>query len=135
MEIDDIKTIAVIGGGTMGNGITHVCAMTGYDVILVETKDEYLNRAVNTITKNLDRMVKKKKITEEDKNKTLARIRKSTNLEDIKDAQIVIEAVFENLDVKLDIFKTSWPRIHPRYRLRSWPPPPADLPMWSGCIS
>jgi len=106
MEIDDIKTIAVIGGGTMGNGITHVCAMTGYDVILVETKDEYLNRAVNTITKNLDRMVKKKKITEEDKNKTLARIRKSTNLEDVKDAQIVIEAVFENLDVKLDIFKT-----------------------------
>jgi len=106
MEIDDIKTIAVIGGGTMGNGITHVCAMTGYDVILVETKDEYLNRAVNTITKNLDRMVKKKKITEEDKNKTLARIRKSTNLEDVKDAQIVIEAVFESLDVKLDIFKT-----------------------------
>ncbi|HDL04204.1 MAG: 3-hydroxybutyryl-CoA dehydrogenase [Candidatus Zixiibacteriota bacterium] len=101
-----MKTIAVIGGGTMGNGITHVCAMTGYDVILVETKDEYLNRAVNTITKNLDRMVKKKKITEEDKNKTLARIRKSTNLEDVKDAQIVIEAVFESLDVKLDIFKT-----------------------------
>jgi len=105
MKLDDIKKIAVIGGGTMGNGIAHVCAMTGYDVTLIETSEEFLNRAIKTITKNLDRMVSKEKITEQDKNDTLARIAKSTNIDDAKDAQIVIEAVFENLDVKLDIFK------------------------------
>ncbi|PKK84534.1 MAG: 3-hydroxybutyryl-CoA dehydrogenase [candidate division Zixibacteria bacterium HGW-Zixibacteria-1] len=105
MKVDDIKTIAVIGGGTMGNGIAHVCAVTGYDVILVETREEFLDLAISTITKNLDRMVKKEKISEEDKNKALARIRRSTSLDDVKAAQIVIEAVFENLDVKLEIFK------------------------------
>jgi len=105
MNVDDIKKIAVIGGGTMGNGITHVCAMTGYDVTLIETSDEFLDRAMKAITKNLDRMVKKEKITEQDKNDTLGHIKKSTNLEDAKDAQIVVEAVFENLEVKLDIFK------------------------------
>jgi len=105
MNVDDIKTIAVIGGGTMGNGIIHVCALTGYNVILVETSNEYLERAIGTITKNLDRMVKKEKITEEDKSNALARIKKSTNLEDVKEAQIVIEAVYENLEVKMEIFK------------------------------
>ncbi len=105
MKLDDIKKIAVIGGGTMGNGITHVCAMTGYDVTLIETSDELVDRAIGFITKNLDRMVKKEKITEQDKNDALGRIKKSTSLEDAKDAQVVIEAIFENLDVKLDIFK------------------------------
>ena len=105
MHVDDIKKIAVIGGGTMGNGIAHVCAMTGYDVILVETSDELLDKALNVISKNLDRMIKKEKITDQDKTDTLNRIQKSTNLEDAKAAQVVIEAVFENLDVKLDIFR------------------------------
>ena len=103
--MENIKTIAIIGGGTMGNGIAHVCAMTGYDVILVETKDEFLDRAMKTITGNLDRMVKKEKITEDDKNKALAHIKRSTNLDDVRAAQLVIEAVFENLDVKLEIFR------------------------------
>ena len=105
MNVENIKTIAIIGGGTMGNGIAHVCAMTGYDVILVETKDEFLDRAMKTITGNLDRMVKKEKITEDDKNKALAHIKRSTNLDDVRAAQLVIEAVFENLDVKLEIFR------------------------------
>jgi 3-hydroxybutyryl-CoA dehydrogenase len=105
MQVDDIKTIAVIGGGTMGNGIAHVCAQTGYEVILVETSDELLKRALDTISKNLDRMIKKEKITEQDKTDTLKRIRKSTSLEDAGKAQLVIEAIFENLDVKLDVFK------------------------------
>lgn len=105
MNVENIKTIAIIGGGTMGNGIAHVCAMTGYDVILVETKNEFLDRAIKTITGNLDRMVKKEKITEDDKNKALSRIKRSTNLDDVKAAQVVIEAVFENLDVKLEIFR------------------------------
>ena len=105
MQVDDIKKIAVIGGGTMGNGIAHVCAMTGYDVILVETSEELLGKALGVITKNLDRMIKKEKITEQEKTDTLKRIQKSTNLQDAKAAQVVIEAVFENLDVKLDIFR------------------------------
>jgi len=105
MKLDDIKRIAVVGGGTMGNGIVHVCAMTGYDVTLIEMSDEFLDRAFKTITKNLDRMVKKEKISEQDKNDTLGHIKKSTSLDDAKDAQIVIEAVYENLDVKLEIFK------------------------------
>nr|MBN2276276.1 3-hydroxybutyryl-CoA dehydrogenase [candidate division Zixibacteria bacterium] len=105
MRVDNIIKIGVIGGGTMGNGIAHICAMNGYNVVLVETKQEFLDRALATITGNLDRMVKKEKITAADKDNALARIKKSTNLNDIKDCQIVIEAVFENLDVKLDIFK------------------------------
>jgi 3-hydroxybutyryl-CoA dehydrogenase len=105
MQVDDIKKIAVVGGGTMGNGIAHVCAMTGYDVILVETSEALLEKAIDVITKNLDRMIKKEKISEQEKTDTLNRIQKSTSLKDAKAAQVVIEAVFENLDVKLDIFR------------------------------
>ncbi len=105
MKLDDIKKIAVIGGGTMGNGIVHVCAMTGYEVTLIETAQEFLDRAFKTIGKNLDRMVSKEKITEQVKNDTLARIKKSTDLNDAKDAQLVIEAIYENLDTKLEIFE------------------------------
>ena len=105
MTVDDIKKIAVIGGGTMGNGIAHVCAMSGYDVTLIEQSEEYLNKALGVIEKNLDRMVKKEKITEQDKADTLGRITKATGLEAAKDANIVIEAIFEKLEVKLDIFK------------------------------
>jgi 3-hydroxybutyryl-CoA dehydrogenase len=104
LKVDDIKKIAVIGGGTMGNGIAHVCAMTGYDVTLIETDQKFLDRAIGTITKNLERMVAKEKITEKDKNDTLAKIKGSTSLDSAKDSQIVIEAVFEDLKVKLDIF-------------------------------
>lgn len=105
LKVDDIKKITVIGGGTMGNGITHVCAMTGYNVTLIETDQKFLDRAIGTITKNLERMVSKEKITEQAKNATLARIKTSTKLEDAKDSQVVIEAVFEDLNVKLDIFR------------------------------
>ena len=105
MTIDEIKKIAVVGGGTMGNGIAHVCAMSGYDVILIEQSKELLDKAVGVITKNLDRMVSKEKISEKDKSDTLDRIKKSTSLDDAAGANIVIEAVFEDIDVKIDIFK------------------------------
>jgi 3-hydroxybutyryl-CoA dehydrogenase len=105
MSVDDIKIIAVIGGGTMGNGIAHVCAMMGYDVVLVDTSNELLEGAIGTISKNLDRMIKKEKITKQDKKNTLNRIKKTTDLEAARDAQIVIEAIFENLDAKLHIFR------------------------------
>jgi len=105
MKLDDIKKIVVIGCGTMGNGICQVAAMKGFDVVLIDIKQEFLDKALATLSGSMDRLIKKEKITEDDKNTTLARISTSTDLGAAKDAQLVIEAVTENLDIKLDIFK------------------------------
>jgi 3-hydroxybutyryl-CoA dehydrogenase len=103
----EIKKVVVIGGGTMGNGIAHVFAMKGFDVNLVEMSSELLDRALNTISKNLDRQVKKEIISENDKNEILARINKVVGVENTpKDADLIIEAIFENKESKLKIFKT-----------------------------
>ena len=105
MNVDDIKRIAVVGSGTMGNGITQVCAATGYDVDIIDVKQEFLDRAIKIITKSFDRLIKKEKITEDDKKAALGRINAATDLSVAKNAQLVIEAVTEDLDLKLDIFK------------------------------
>ena len=105
MNINDIKKVSVVGCGTMGNGIAQVFAQTGYDVILIDIKQEFLDKAVATIGKSFDRMIKKEKITEDDKKAALDRIKTFTDLGAAKDAQLVIEAVTENLEIKLDIFK------------------------------
>ncbi len=105
MTAEDIKKVTVVGSGTMGNGIAQVFAMTGYEVNLVDIKQEFLDRAVGTITKSLDRLLKKEKISEADKTATLGRIHTSTDLTVAKDSQLVVEAVTEDLDIKLDIFK------------------------------
>ena len=103
----EIKKVVVIGGGTMGNGIAHVFAMKGFDVNLVEMSSELLDKALNTISKNLDRQVKKEIISENDKNEILARINKVVGVENTpKDADLIIEAIFENKESKLKIFKT-----------------------------
>ena len=101
----DIKRIGVVGAGTMGNGIAHVSAMSGYDVVLVDLNEDLVNRGIATITANLDRMVKKEKITEEDKKATLSRIAKGKSIKDVSDCQIVIEAVTEDVKIKKDVFK------------------------------
>ena len=102
-----IKNIAVIGGGTMGNGIVHMFAQNGFDVTLIEVKQEFADRALATIEKNLNRMVAKEKITEADKKTTLGNIAVSLNIEDaVKDRDLVVEAVNENLELKSKIFKT-----------------------------
>lgn len=101
-----MKNIAVIGSGTMGNGICHVFAQTGYKVAMIDINQDALDRAMVTIGKNLDRMVKKEKISEEDKNNTLGNITPFTTLsEGVKDADLVIEAATENEVIKLQIFK------------------------------
>ncbi len=100
-----IKKVAVVGGGTMGNGIAHVFAQAGFDVMLIEQSADFLEKAFGTIKKNLERMVKKEKITQEDADAALARIKKSTDLDDAKDADLVVEAVFEDRDLKKKIFK------------------------------
>ena len=104
MKVDDVKRIAVVGSGTMGNGITQVCAITGYDVDMIDVKQEFLDRALGTISKSLDRMIKKEKIAEDDKKAALGRVNPSTDLSAAKNAQLVIEAVTEDLNIKLDIF-------------------------------
>jgi len=102
----DIKKVAVIGGGTMGNGITHVFAMKGYEVNLVEMKDELLDKALGKISKNLDRQIKKEIITDGDKEAALSRISKVVGVKNVPaDTDLVIEAIFENKEVKLSVFK------------------------------
>ncbi|MFN3194609.1 MAG: 3-hydroxybutyryl-CoA dehydrogenase [Chlorobiota bacterium] len=101
----DIKDIMVLGAGQMGNGIAHVLAQKGYNVILCDINQEGLDKGLATINKNLSRMVSKEKISEDDKNDTLSRITGTTNQEDGKDVQLVIEAVTENKDLKFKIFE------------------------------
>jgi len=101
-----MKNIAVIGAGTMGNGIAHTFAQCNYNVQLIDISEESLQKGMATISKNLDRMVAKEKITEDDKAKTLANITTYTNLEEgVKNVGLVIEAATENVDLKLKIFK------------------------------
>ena len=102
-----MRNISVIGAGTMGNGIAHVFAQSGFKVSLIDLSEESLARGLNTITKNLDRMVAKEKITEADKQATLGNISTFTDTaEGVKDADLVVEAATENVDLKLKIFKT-----------------------------
>ena len=101
-----MKNVAVIGAGTMGNGIAHTFAQSGYKVNLIDISQTSLDRAIATISKNLDRMVAKEKITEADKANTLANISTYTEMtEGVKTVELVVEAATENVDLKLKIFK------------------------------
>ncbi|MBL4657842.1 MAG: 3-hydroxybutyryl-CoA dehydrogenase [Flavobacteriales bacterium] len=100
-----MKNIAVIGSGTMGNGIAHVFAQKYFHVRLIDISQDQLDKAISTISKNLDRMVSKEKITESDKDKTLGNITTHTELSAAADADLVVEAATENEDIKLGIFK------------------------------
>ncbi len=101
-----MKNITVIGSGTMGNGIAHVFAQNGYHVSLVDISQPALDKALATISKNIDRQVAKGSITEADKTKTLANIKTYTQLEEgAKSADLVVEAASENIEIKLSIFK------------------------------
>lgn len=102
----EINKIAVVGGGTMGNGITHVFAMKGFKVYLTEMSEELYKKAFSTISGNLDRQIKKQVITEDDKGKILGNITKVISIENIPtEVQLVIEAIYENKEAKLNIFK------------------------------
>ncbi len=100
-----MTNVTVIGAGTMGNGIAHVFAQNGNKVNLVDISEDSLKRGMNTISKNLDRMVAKEKITEAQKEETLGNITTYTSMEEgVKGAELVIEAATERLDLKLKIF-------------------------------
>ncbi len=100
-----IKKIGVIGAGTMGHGISLVAAKAGYDVIIRDIKDEFVNKGLSKIEKFLNRSVEKGKMTEAEKNKILSKIKGTTKLADLKDVDLVVEAIFEDVNVKKDIFK------------------------------
>ncbi len=100
----EIKNVGVIGAGTMGNGIAHAFALSGYDVTLVDTTKDVLDRATATISRNLDRQIKKQKIDKDKKADVLARIHCSTDLAAVKNCELVVEAVFESLEAKLALF-------------------------------
>ncbi|HET7321809.1 MAG TPA: 3-hydroxybutyryl-CoA dehydrogenase [Longimicrobiaceae bacterium] len=101
----EIKNVAVIGAGTMGNGIVHVFAQHGYPVTMIDVREEALEKARATIASNLDRQIKKGAATEEEKQETLERIRTATELSAASDAQLVIEAATENRDLKFQLFR------------------------------
>ena len=101
-----MKKIAVIGAGTMGNGIAHVFAQNGYAVNLIDISEDALKRAIATIEKNMDRMIAREKITEQDKAEALGRLQTLTDMKaGLSDADLVVEAATENVDLKIKLFK------------------------------
>ena len=100
-----MEKIAVIGAGQMGNGITQVAACAGYDVVMIDIKEEFTAKGLATIEKSLSKLVTKERMTQQESDNALAKISTSTSREDCRDVDLVIEAVPEILDLKLTIFK------------------------------
>ncbi|MFK7757228.1 MAG: 3-hydroxyacyl-CoA dehydrogenase family protein [Flavobacteriales bacterium] len=102
-----MKSVAVVGAGTMGNGIAHVFAQRGYSVALIDVSQIALDKAMSTISKNMDRQVSKELMTEDDKANALANITTHTDtLSGVKGAELVVEAATENVDLKMKIFRS-----------------------------
>ena len=100
----EIKRVGVVGCGLMGSGITQVCAQSGYQVVVSEVNDELLNKGLASISSFLTRNVKKGRVSQAEKEATLARIKGTTNIKDFGDCDLIIEAAIENMDVKKKIF-------------------------------
>jgi len=101
----EVKKVAVIGAGTMGNGIAQVFAQRGYPVVMIDIKDSFVERGIAAIDKSLSRLVKKEAISEAAKAEVLGRVKGSTNLKDAASADLVIEAVLEDFAMKTKVFK------------------------------
>ena len=119
MSIDSIKTVAVLGAGTMGNGIAHVFARAGYNVILRDVEQRFLDRGMETIAKNLDREVKKGKLTEAEKPEVLGRLKPVTDFAAIAAADFVVEAVPEKLEIKRAVLTEADRLVRPEVILAS----------------
>jgi len=115
----DIQTIGIVGAGQMGNGIAHVMALAGYDVLLTDVSAEALQKAVDTITGNLDRQVGRGKVSEADRDATLKRIVTTQTLADLGQSDLVIEAATERETVKQAIFEDLIPHLKPTTILTS----------------
>ena len=101
----DIRRVGVIGAGTMGNGIAHVLARGGYDVVLCDVEERFLERALETIGNNLEREVAKNKITADDKTSALRRIQAVTDRSKLAECDFVVEAATEKFEIKAEIFR------------------------------
>lgn len=100
-----VKKIGVIGAGTMGHGISLVAAKAGFDVTMQDIKDEFVQKGLSKIERFLDKSIEKGRMTAEEKKKILSKIKGTTKLEDLKDCDLIVEAIFEDVTVKKDIFK------------------------------
>jgi len=105
MSINTISTVGIIGAGTMGNGIAQACAVVGVNVVMVDIAQAAVDKGVAAVAGSLDRLIKKEKLTEAQKSAALALIKGSTNYDELKSAQLVIEAATENHELKLKILK------------------------------
>ena len=101
----EIRKVGVCGAGLMGNGIAQTCAAAGFDVVLMEVADEPLQRGVKTITKSLDKFVEKQKLSSSERDAILSRIKPTTQVKDLKDCDLVIEAIIENVEIKTKLFQ------------------------------
>jgi len=119
MILDAIKTVAVLGAGTMGNGIAHVFAKAGFSVILRDVEKRFLDRALETIAKNLDREIKKGKVAEAEKPKILSRIHPTTDMTPLGRADFAVEAVPERLELKLAVLEEADKVLRPEVILAS----------------
>jgi 3-hydroxybutyryl-CoA dehydrogenase len=99
------EIIGVIGAGTMGNGIAQTAASAGFDIVMCDVSQDFVDRGLANISKSLDRFVKKETLTEDQKNEVLGRIKTTTNLDDLKDTVLIVEAATENFDIKKQIFE------------------------------
>jgi len=119
MSLDSIKTVAVLGAGTMGNGIAHVFARAGYDVILRDVDQRYLDRALDTISRNLDREVKKGKLAESGKPAVLAKLKPVIDMAAIAAADFAVEAVPEKIEIKRSVLTEADKILRPEVVLAS----------------
>lgn len=103
--MSDIRKVGICGAGLMGNGIAQTCAAAGFDVVLMEVADAPLQKGMASITKSLDKFVEKQKLSQMERDATLGRIKATTDVKDLKDCDLVIEAIIENMDAKLKLFK------------------------------
>jgi len=101
----EIKTVGVIGAGTMGNGIAHVFAKSGYEVVLVDIEQRFIDRGLQTISRNLEREVARQKLTAEERERALERIRASLSRRDLAGCDLVVEAATEKFEIKAEIFR------------------------------
>jgi 3-hydroxybutyryl-CoA dehydrogenase len=114
-----MATVGVVGAGTMGSGIAEVFAQSGYDVVIVDTTDEFLDRGLKRITANLDKLVEKKQLTNANRDAILSRIEGSTEFDRLASCELVIEAVPENKELKAQIFRTLSETVDPETILAS----------------
>lgn len=105
MDLSDIKRIGVIGAGTMGSGIAQVAAASGYEVVMRDIEDKFVENGFNIINRSLGRLVKKEKITQEEMDTIVGRVQGTTDLNDLAGCQVIVEAVIENAQLKKDVFK------------------------------